>query len=139
METKAACFDHLHPEILPMLRNLRERGYRTGLLSNCSGEEVEALRGSVLAPLFDGIILSHETGLCKPEEAIYRLAAETVGVLPEECIFIGDGGSRELYGAADVGMQAYRAMWYIRQMPSEIREQAGFMMLETPGAVSGIL
>lgn len=131
-ETKSACFDFLHPDIVPMLRELHRRGYKLGILSNCSGEEVEVVRESVLAPLVDVLVLSHETGLCKPEAAIYRLTAEKLEVEPADCIFIGDGGSRELYGAAEAGMKPYRAMWYIRKMPSPIREQPEFAMLEEP-------
>ena len=121
-QTKAACFTDPHPDILPMLAALNERGLRTAILSNCSDEEVSALDGSTLAPLMDACILSHETGVCKPEPAIYRLAAERLGVSGAECLFIGDGGSRELYGAAEAGMTAYRALWYISAMPSPIKE-----------------
>ena len=139
-ETKAACFamEHLHPGILPMLTVLRERGYRLCILSNCSGEEVETVRGSLFAPFFDGIVLSHETGLCKPEREIYQLAADTLSVETEECVFIGDGGSRELYGAAEAGMRVYRAMWYLRQMPDPVKEMP-FGILETPWDVLGVL
>ena len=139
-ETKAACFakEYMHPGILPMLTALRESGYTLGILSNCSGEEVETVRESLLAPLFDGIVFSHETGLCKPEREIYRLAADTLSVKTEECVFIGDGGSRELYGAAEAGMAAYRAMWYIRQMPFAVKEMP-FVMLETPLDVMKVL
>lgn len=139
-ETKEVCFakEYWHPEILPMLTALRERGYRLGILSNCSGEEVETVRESPLIPFFDGIVLSHETGLCKPEREIYRLAADTLSVKAAECVFIGDGGSRELYGAAEAEMQAYRVMWYIRQMPEPVKEMP-FMMLEKPGDVVKVL
>lgn len=138
-ETKSACFDFLHPDIVPMLRELRRRGYKLGILSNCSEEEVGIVRESVLAPLVDVMVLSHETGLCKPEAAIYRLAAEKLGVETADCIFIGDGGSRELYGAAQAGMQPYRAMWYIREMPTPVAEQPEFVMLEAPMEVLNIL
>ncbi|MBQ6803288.1 MAG: HAD-IA family hydrolase [Clostridia bacterium] len=134
-ETKAACFDFLHPEILPMLTALREKGIKIGILSNCSQEEVEILKESKLAPLADQWVLSYEAGLCKPDEKIYRLMGEKLGVKPEECLFIGDGGSRELYGARDVGMQPYRAMWYIRKMPVPPKPQMEFEMLESPMAV----
>lgn len=137
-ETKAACFDHMLPEIVPMLEELRRRGYRIGILSNCSGEEVDVVRESVLVPLTDHIVLSHETGLCKPERGIYQLAADGLGVQPEECVFIGDGGSRELYGAENIGMKPYRAMWYVRCMPNPVREQPEFNKLEKPVDVLNI-
>jgi len=139
MQTKAACFECLHPEIIPLLEELRKGGYRLAILSNCSGEEVVTARSSILVPLVDCMILSYETGLCKPERAIYELAAEKLGVMCTDCVFIGDGGSRELYGAKDAGMKAYRAMWYIRQMPSLIREQPEFMALDEPMDVLHVL
>ena len=131
-QTKAACFTEPHPDILPMLAALRTRGYRTAILSNCSDEEVEVVRKSVLAPLIDAIILSYETGECKPERAIYQRTADMLGMRCEECIFIGDGGSRELYGADDAGMKPQRALWYISAMPSPIREQPEFPCINTP-------
>ena len=132
IQTKGACFAHIRPDIFPMLQKLRGMGYKLAILSNCSEEEVALLRESELAELTDELILSYETGLCKPQVEIYRLAAEKLGVCCEECLFIGDGGSRELYGAAEAGMTPYRAMWYIRQMPAPIAEQPGFSLLESP-------
>lgn len=130
--TKAACFDHVLPEVYELLMTLRKSGYRIAVLSNCSEEEVDLLRESPLTSMADCIILSYETGLCKPDPAIYRLTAERLGATCENCLFIGDGGSRELYGAAEAGMQPYRAMWYIRQMPDPIKEQPEFEQLESP-------
>lgn len=40
----------------------------------------------------------------KPDPAIYLLACRRLGVAPEDCVFVGDGGDRELEGAAAVGM-----------------------------------
>ena len=134
--TKAACFASVHEGIVPMLTELRARGLRTAILSNCSAEEVAALGSSVLTPLFDAVIFSYETGLCKPDPAIYRLAAARLGVSPAECLFIGDGGSCELYGAAEAGMRACRALWYIRAMPHPIKEMP-FPALDSPADVPG--
>ena len=55
------------------------------------------------------LILPHElfscqVGLKKPDPRIYRLACDQLGVPPERCLYIGDGSSRELSGAAAVGM-----------------------------------
>ncbi|WP_308447807.1 HAD family hydrolase [Micromonospora sp. AKA38] len=46
--------------------------------------------------------------LAKPAPAIYRLAAERLGVRPAECVFVGDGADGELAGARAVGMTAFR-------------------------------
>jgi putative hydrolase of the HAD superfamily len=51
-------------------------------------------------------ILSCDVGMKKPDSGIYLLACERLGVEPGECLFIGDGDSRELTGATNVGMTA---------------------------------
>lgn len=131
-QTKAGCFSTFHPQIFPLLKELRQKGYRIAILSNCSHEEVELLKTSSLASMVDRMILSYEVGLCKPDPRIYHLAAQQLGVSCDECIFVGDGGSRELYGASEAGMYPLRAMWYIRQLPFSIKAQPEFSMLESP-------
>ena len=40
----------------------------------------------------------------KPEPIMYLSAAQELGVAPSDCLYVGDGSSRELSGAAAVGM-----------------------------------
>ena len=57
------------------------------------------------AELFDGVVISGEVGLNKPQPEIFRLGAERVGLSPEECVFVDD--LREnCEGAEAVGMTA---------------------------------
>jgi FMN phosphatase YigB (HAD superfamily) len=42
-------------------------------------------------------------GLAKPDPAIYRLAAERLGLLPEQCVFIDDS-EPNVFAAREVGM-----------------------------------
>ena len=48
----------------------------------------------------------------KPEPEIFTLACERTEVVPDEVIFVGDGGFDELAGAAAVGMVPIHATWY---------------------------
>jgi len=92
------------PDAVETLSALRAAGRRIGLISDCTSE-VPALWGETpLAPLVDAAVFSSEVRLKKPDPAIYRLACERLGVAPEQCLYVGDGGSRELSGAAAVGM-----------------------------------
>ncbi len=92
------------PGTVEVLRALRERVHKTGLISDCT-HEVPLLWGETpFAPLIDVPIFSCSAGLKKPDPRIYRLAADLLGVTPEDCLFIGDGGSQELTGARGVGM-----------------------------------
>jgi len=54
--------------------------------------------------LIDVAIFSCVAGMKKPDPRIYRLATTQLAVEPENCLYIGDGSSKELTGAAEVGM-----------------------------------
>lgn len=92
------------PDTVEVLNYLKEHGYRVGLLSNWSDEVATVWESVPISKLFDTAIFSCRVGMMKPDPRIYLLAAEQMGVKPEECLFIGDGGSRELSGAGKVGM-----------------------------------
>ncbi len=109
---QADCFLHLHPQILPLLKALKERNIRIGLITNCFSEEAGLIRESELFPYFDGYCLSWEVGVRKPDTAIYRACLQQLGVSAENCLYVGDGGSRELETARQLGMQAIQATWY---------------------------
>ncbi|MEY9895417.1 putative hydrolase of the HAD superfamily [Catenulispora sp. MAP12-49] len=91
-------------DALSALRALRNRGYRLGLLSDCTPELPVAWPGFAVAESFDTAVFSCSEGLKKPNPAFFRLVADRLGVAPAECLYVGDGGSRELSGAAAVGM-----------------------------------
>jgi len=131
-QTKAACFDYVYPEIYSLLKILREKGYKLGILSNCSQEEVTLIKESEIYQYFDEVILSYEVHMKKPDSCIYEEAARRLGVALSECIFVGDGGSNELVGAKAVGMKAIQAKWYTNQHPHKRANIDGFFTAEEP-------
>ncbi len=137
---KRASFDHIHPQVVPMLQALRDKGLRIGLITNCFWEEAEYIRQSQLFPFFDAAQLSCEVGLCKPDPAIYYRCVQQMGVAPEKCLYIGDGGSRELETAQSLGMQAAQAVWYLKEGTLQPKgRMPEFTQLEAPMDVLGIL
>ncbi len=86
------------------LVRLKELGYKIAVVSNCYQHIPALFRGSPLASLVDQAIFSCEVGLKKPDARIYQLACERLGVTPKECLYVGDGESDELRGAAKTGM-----------------------------------
>lgn len=131
--TKEECFKHLHPEILPMLSKLKEAGVRIGLISNCFSEETGVIRSSVLFPYFDAVYLSYEQGVQKPDAEIYRRCMNELGVQPEECLYVGDGGSQELEAAKELGMNTAQAVWYLKEGTFQpTGRKAEFVQLESP-------
>ena len=74
-------------------------------MSDCSAEVPELWAETPFADLIEVPVFSCRAGTRKPDERIYRLACDGLGVEPVDCIYIGDGFSRELTGAAAVGMR----------------------------------
>jgi len=98
----------LRPEAVPVLRGLRSRGLRLGLISDCGPELPSFLPGLPIAELLDTTVFSIDVGACKPDPALYLAACDRLDVAPDECLYVGDGGSRELTGAGAVGMHPVR-------------------------------
>jgi epoxide hydrolase-like predicted phosphatase len=70
------------------VRAARAAGVRTGLLSNSWGDDRYPRKQ--LTELFDAWVISGEVGIRKPDPAIYQLAAERLGLAPEQCVFVDD-------------------------------------------------
>lgn len=74
-----------------LLRALKEKGYALYGLSNWSAETFPVVRHEFdFLELFDGVILSGEVKLIKPEPAIYELCLQMIGRPANECLFIDD-------------------------------------------------
>jgi putative hydrolase of the HAD superfamily len=88
------------------LTKLKELKLKTGLISDCSIEVAMVWGLTPFDSLIGKRILSCLVGLKKPDPLIYAIAVENLGVRASECLFVGDGGSRELTGATRAGMGA---------------------------------
>jgi putative hydrolase of the HAD superfamily len=109
---------------IDVLRMLKERKHKLGLISNADVSEVIAWRDSPISHLFDSVIFSCEVGFVKPEREIYEISMKQLRVEAHECLFIGDGGSMELKGAQDVGMSTILMTGIIKEIwPSRIDER----------------
>jgi putative hydrolase of the HAD superfamily len=87
-----------------LLERLRGQA-RLGVVSNFYGNLETQLDEAGLAPLLDAVVESVRVGLEKPDPAIYRLAAERLGLPPAEIVMVGDNFERDVRPAKLVGMQ----------------------------------
>lgn len=92
------------PDAVPTLAKLKEAGLKLGLISDCSSEVPLLWSETPFAELINEVIFSCTASLKKPDPRIYLLACGRLNVSPEECLYVGDGDSHELTGAAQVGM-----------------------------------
>jgi len=74
--------------IFEALRIARANGIRTGLLSNSWG--IERYPHDLLPELFDAVVISGQEGVRKPDQAIYEVAIERLGVPASEIVFVDD-------------------------------------------------
>lgn len=137
---KKECFQHLHPEIIPMLDYLKEQGFLIGLISNCFSEEAAVIRESILFPYFDAVYLSYEQCIQKPDPEIFKRCMEELSVTADKCLYIGDGGSFELETAHKLGMHTAQAVWYFKEGTLHTtKRKPDFLQLETPCHLASIL
>jgi putative hydrolase of the HAD superfamily len=97
----------LYEDSLPVVRELRARGTRTALISNCSHSTRPIVDRLRLDEEFDEILLSFEVGIHKPDAGIYREALRRLGdVAPERSVFVDD---QPPYcdGAAVLGIETF--------------------------------
>jgi putative hydrolase of the HAD superfamily len=101
---------HLYDDALPTLRELRARGVRTAVVSNCDHFAGPLVRELGLRDEVDALVLSFEVGSHKPDARIYEVALEALGASPERAVFVDDQ-PWYLDGAAALGI----ATRYIRR------------------------
>lgn len=105
MEQDFFAGDRLNEPLVAYIQRLRQAGYRTGLLSNYT-DKARHLWTAVypFIQYFDGVVVSAEVGVMKPDPRIYHLALESLGVTAPEALFVDDF-AENIAGASAVGMQ----------------------------------
>ena len=91
-----------------VLRRLKAKGYGIYGLTNWSAETFPLIRDTYpVFGEFDGIVVSGEEHLLKPNAAIYHCLLERYNLQPEESIFIDDNADNVAVAKA-VGMESVR-------------------------------
>lgn len=111
----ADVFQKVTPGIIAMTRELKDRGVRLGVISNCMAEDVTPWTTCALAPYFRTAVFSCEARLVKPDPRIYLHTIEQLEVKASEALYVGDGGDDELAGAERAGLRAAQAGWFVSQ------------------------
>ncbi len=119
---KAKPFLSIEPEIAEMLLHLRSSGFKIGLVSNASSDELTAWSDSPLSKLVDQAVFSCQVGVMKPDWRIYSIVCDQLDMTPPQIAYVGDGSGRELSGAAEAGLHPFWATWFLDRWPSSQRE-----------------
>ncbi|MBB3387036.1 MULTISPECIES: HAD family hydrolase [unclassified Rhizobium] len=89
------------------LQTLRKVGLPCAIISNGEGGvQRKKIEVAGLADLIEFALISGEVGIRKPDRQIFEMAAERLGLLPSECVFVGDNPTADVLGALNAGMSA---------------------------------
>ncbi len=99
-------------ENINLVKELKE-GYQLGIISNRPSIDTQKKE---IYNLFDWVIISGDTGFCKPQEEVYRIMLGEMNLNPDQVIFIDDL-YENVEGANRVGINGI-----LYNNPSELRE-----------------
>ncbi|MBK5210704.1 MAG: HAD-IA family hydrolase [Coriobacteriia bacterium] len=83
---------------------LKERGYRIGIISNWGRGLNELLEGLGLGAYIDSVTASAGVGMHKPEPDIFRHALSSLSVSADNALHVGDHPIADVAGCRAVGM-----------------------------------
>jgi len=116
---RASRNNQIFPDAVETIKTLAARGYRLGIISNTTSsiDAPRMLEENGLTRFFNPVILSCVFGRRKPHPSLFLEAARSIGILPQNCTYIGDNLARDLVGARQAGfgevviinMQGYQA------------------------------
>jgi putative hydrolase of the HAD superfamily len=100
----------LDADALPTLAALRQRGFRTAIVSNTPwGSPAEHWAGELrrhgLTAAVDAVVFCVDVGWRKPAPQIFRHALSLLGVKAQEAAFVGDDPRWDIVGAEESGLR----------------------------------
>jgi putative hydrolase of the HAD superfamily len=100
---------YCYEDSLPALRELREKGCRTAIISNTSwGSPAylwrEELNRLGLSTYMNTVVFCRDVGWRKPARQIFLYALEKLSALPQDCVFVGDEPKWDVVGPRAVGI-----------------------------------
>lgn len=94
-----------YPEAFGVLKRLRARGFKLGLITNTyyqSMAEVEEKYS--IGKLFDASVKSYEVGWVKPDPRIFYLMLQRLGIDSNEAVMVGNSLRGDVRGAEKAGI-----------------------------------
>jgi putative hydrolase of the HAD superfamily len=98
------------------IEKLKSMNKKIGLISNADVIEIFSWNKSPISKYFDTAVFSCDVGFAKPDREIYEYGLKKLNSKPEDSVFIGDGGSNELYGAKQIGLSTIMITGLIKEI-----------------------
>lgn len=119
--------------ISDVLQKLRNMGIKTAVITNKAHAAAVKILDNMLPGCFDVIFGQREGVPTKPDPTSANTVISELGVLPNECIFIGDSGV-DMQTANNTGAFALGALWGFRTK-DELIENGAMAVIEKPAEI----
>jgi len=106
VDARASLWDLTYPWVHEVLARLTGQGYRISIISNATGRVEAGLGDAGLRQYLEKVFDSHIVGYEKPDARLFQHALSTLGLRPEECLFVGDVYYVDVLGANRSGIAA---------------------------------
>lgn len=96
--------DGFREETYEFVKSLKGK-YKLGMITNQLQDWFETVVEKYnIRELFDEIVTSYESGMAKPDRAIFEFTLKKMGLEPGECVFVDDM-EKNIKAAEDIGMK----------------------------------
>lgn len=96
----------LFPDAEEVLVELRDRGYRLGMVSNWDSRLINICDSLGITPQLDFLLASATAGIEKPDRRIFEAALRRAGVTADRAVHVGDDYEADVLGARGAGVDA---------------------------------
>ena len=136
---KEHMYDHTRPYegVKEMLKELRQSGMKTGILSNKFQAAVSELQKRYFKEEIDDVQGEQAGIACKPDPAGMLLLLERMSVLPEETIYLGDS-PEDAETADHAGVGFIGVTWGYRSLV-QLQEAGMKYWIDTPGQLLSVI
>lgn len=95
----------LYPDVAPVLTELKQKGYRLGLITNVTDDPTKDVEKIGLMEWLDVVVASCLERCDKPDPRIFQIAMRKLGAAPDEAVHVGDQWLADAEGATSAGMK----------------------------------
>ena len=91
----------INEDIVGIAKILKDKGYNIYVLSNMANETYNYFKNIDFFKLCNGIIISAQEHIKKPDERIFKILLERYNLKAEQCLFIDDDDTNRSYETAN--------------------------------------
>ena len=99
-----------YPDVVSTLMELKQRGYKLGVIANQNYGTEDRLNNWNLRQFFDVIAASAELSMAKPDPVIFEWALNQAGCRPQNAVMVGDRMDNDMAPANRLGMHTVRLL-----------------------------